>query len=102
MQRDCLSVLDKSCRKVYNRGQYYLGVCTVDITSPINLWKNYDVLALPLNKSALSQKTENGFTVKEYYFDGYTTVDGRTRTYIKIYERQDAKGVVLYLADKTA
>lgn len=74
----------------------------MDITSPINLWKNYDVLALPLNKSALSQKTENGFTVKEYYFDGYTTVDGRTRTYIKIYEREDAKGVVLYLADKTA
>ena len=46
----------------------------MDITSPINLWKNYDVLALPLNKSALSQKTENDYTVKEFYFDGYTTV----------------------------
>lgn len=72
----------------------------MDITSPINLWKNYDVLALPLNKSALSQKTENGYTVKEYYFDGYTTVDGRTRTYIKVYECAEVKGVVLYLADK--
>ncbi|MDE7107706.1 MAG: hypothetical protein K2O39_05225, partial [Clostridiales bacterium] len=74
----------------------------MDITSPINLWKNYDVLALPLNRSALSQKTENGYTVKAYYFDGYTTVDGRARAYIKIYEREDAKGVVLYLADNTA
>ncbi|MDE6200651.1 MAG: hypothetical protein K2M47_02055 [Clostridiales bacterium] len=73
----------------------------MDITSPINLWKNYDILALPLNKSALSQKTENGYTVKEYYFDGYTTVDGRARTYIKIYDCADAKGVVLYLADKS-
>ena len=73
----------------------------MDITSPINLWKNYDVLALPLNKSALSQKTENDYTVKEFYFDGYTTVDGRVRAYIKIYDCADAKGVVLLLADKS-
>lgn len=73
----------------------------MDINSPITLWKDYDVLALPLNKTALSAKAELGATVKEYYFDGYTTVDGRARTYIKIYEATDAKGVVLYLADKT-
>ena len=74
----------------------------MDITSPITLWKDYDVLALPLNMSALSQKIENGMTVKEYYFDGYTTVDGRTRTYIKIYENPAAQKVVLCLADKSA
>ncbi len=74
----------------------------MDITSPINLWKNYDVLALPLNKSALSQKNKNGFTVSEYYFDGFTTVDGRARAYIKIYECENAKGAVLYLADRSA
>lgn len=73
----------------------------MDINSPITLWKDYDVLALPLNGTALSQKVENGIAVKEYYFDGYTTVDGRTRTYIKIYENSNHKGVVLYLADKT-
>lgn len=73
----------------------------MDITSPITLWKDYDVLALPLNKSALSQKVENGTTVKEYYFDGYTTVDGRARAYIKIYENERTDGVVLYLADKS-
>ena len=52
--------------------------------------------------SALSQKVENGITVKEYYFDGYTTVDGRTRTYIKIYENPASDKVVLCLADKSA
>ena len=73
----------------------------MDITSPITLWKEYGALALPLNKSALSQKNENGVTVREFYFDGYTTVDGRTRAYIKIYESAQKKGSVLYLADKT-
>ena len=73
----------------------------MDITSPITLWKDYTALALPLNRSALSQKNENGTTVKEYYFDGYTTVDGRARAYIKIYECAEQKAVVLYLADKT-
>ena len=73
----------------------------MDITSPITLWKDYTALALPLNKSSLSEKTENGITVKQYYFDGYTTVDGRARAYIKIYECAEQKAVVLYLADKT-
>ena len=36
----------------------------MDITSPINLWKDYDVSALPLNVSELSPKTENDITVK--------------------------------------
>ncbi|MCH5155774.1 MAG: hypothetical protein J1F69_04130 [Clostridiales bacterium] len=73
----------------------------MDITSPNSLWKDYDALALPLNKSALSPKSENGVTVNEYYFDGFTTVDGRTRAYIKIYECPESKGTVLYLANKT-
>lgn len=73
----------------------------MDITSPITLWKDYTALALPLNRSALSEKKENGITVKEYYFDGYTTVDGRARAYIKIYECPEQKAVVLYLADNT-
>ena len=73
----------------------------MDINSPITLWKDYDVLALPLNKTALSAKSELGAAVKEYYFDGYTTVDGRARAYIKIYEAAEMKGAVLYLADKT-
>ncbi len=69
----------------------------MDITSPITLWKDYDVTALPFNASALSQKSENEITVKEYYFDGYTTVDGRVRAYIKISENPDHRGTVLYL-----
>lgn len=71
----------------------------MDITSPITLWKDYDVSALPLNESSLSPKTENGATVKEYYFDGYTTVDGRVRTFVKITEAPSCKGVILYLSD---
>ena len=71
----------------------------MDITSPITLWKEYDVTTLPLNTSALSQKTENGITVKEYYFDGYTTVDGRVRAFARIAENPQAKGIVLYLKD---
>ncbi len=69
----------------------------LDITSPVNLWKDYDVATLPLNSYPLSQKAEAGKTVKEYYFDGYTTVDGRVRAYIKIYENPAPKGVILYL-----
>lgn len=69
----------------------------MDITSPINLWKDYEVATLPLNSYPLSRKTENGTAVKEYYFDGYTTVDGRVRAYIKIYENAAPKGVILYM-----
>lgn len=71
----------------------------MDITSPITLWKDYDVATLPLNTSELSQKTENGICVKEFYFDGYTTVDGRVRAFVKIAEHPQAKGVILYLKD---
>lgn len=70
----------------------------MDITSPVSLWKDYDVKALPFNTTKLSPKTENDKTVNEYFFDGYTTVDGRVRTYIKIYDNPDAIGVVLYLS----
>lgn len=71
----------------------------MEINSPTNLWKDYDATALPLNTTALSPKSDNGITVKEYYFDGYTTIDGRVRVYIKILEIQDSKGVVLYMPD---
>lgn len=71
----------------------------MDITSPIYLWKDYDVSALPFNASELSPKTENDVTVKEYYFDGYTTVDGRARAFVRIYEVPDTRSVVLYLGD---
>lgn len=74
----------------------------MDITSPGNLWKDYDALALPLNETALSEKTENGITVKEFYFDGYTTVDGRVRAFLRIFEHPEPKGVLLYLGDDNA
>lgn len=72
----------------------------MEIASPNSLWKDYDVAALPLNESALSDKIENGIRVREFYFDGFTTVDGRVRAYLKIAENCDAKGAVLYLSDK--
>lgn len=71
------------------------------ITSPINLWRDYDVTALPLNETALSEKTENGGLVREFYFDGFATIDGRVRAFIRIYENSAAKGIVLYLGDST-
>lgn len=73
----------------------------MEITNPNNLWKDYDVAALPLNESPLSDRTENGIRMREYYFDGYTTVDGRVRTYIKIAENPTAKGIVLYMPSTT-
>lgn len=72
----------------------------MDITGTLNLWKDYDLSALPLNVSALSEKTENGRRVKEYYFDGYTTVDGKARAFIRIVENTDPIGVILYLPDR--
>lgn len=71
----------------------------MDITGTNSLWKDYDVSALPLNPSALSVKTENGITLREFYYDGFTTVDGRVRAYIRILENPIASGVVLYLPD---
>lgn len=71
----------------------------MDITSPGSLWKDYDASTLPLNAYALSQKIIDGMTVKEYYFDGYITVDGRVRAFIRVHEKADAKGVVLFMGD---
>lgn len=71
----------------------------MEIKSPVILWKDYDVDTLPLNESELSVKNENNMTVKEYYFDGYTTIDGRVRTFIKIYEHTEPRGAVLFLAN---
>lgn len=71
----------------------------MEITGTSSLWKDYDITTLPFNTSALSDKTVDGVRVKELYFDGFTTVDGRVRTYIKILEQAEAKGVILYMAD---
>lgn len=71
----------------------------MEITSPGSLWKDYDVSALPLNERELSEKTENSTVVREFYFDGHTTVDGRVRAFLRIYQHKSAKGVVLYLPD---
>lgn len=73
----------------------------MEITSPGSLWKNYDVSALPLNESALSEKTENGASVREFYFDGHATADGCVRAYVRITQNEAAKGVVLYLPSTT-
>ena len=74
---------------------------SVEITSPGSLWKGYDVSALPFNESTLSEKTEGGAAIREFYFDGHTTADGRVRAYIRIAQNEAAKGVVLYLPDTT-
>lgn len=79
--------------------KFLVGDIRLDITSPHSLWKDYDVSALPLNVSALSNKTENGKYVKEYYFDGFATVDGKVRAYMDIAENPSAKGIVLFLGD---
>ena len=70
----------------------------MDINSPINLWKDYDIAALPFNTTQLSPKTYNEKTVREYYFDGFTTVDGRVRAFLKIVENPDAIGTILYMS----
>lgn len=71
----------------------------MEITGTSSLWKDYDITTLPFNTSALSDKTVDGIRVKELYFDGFTTVDGRVRTYMKILENSQAKGVILYMSD---
>ncbi len=71
----------------------------MEITGINSLWKDYEVTALPLNPYALSEKRIDGKTVKEYYFDGYTTLDGKVRTYLKIYENPKADGIILFLPD---
>lgn len=70
----------------------------MEITSPGSLWKDYDVSALPLNERELSEKAENGAVVREFYFDGHATVDGRVRAFLRIFQHDAAKGVILYLA----
>ncbi|MCH5161907.1 MAG: hypothetical protein J1G38_00260 [Clostridiales bacterium] len=71
----------------------------MEITSPNSLWKDYDVTALPLNPSELSEKTEDGIKVRELYFDGFINVDGRARAFVRIHENPNAKGVILYIPD---
>lgn len=73
----------------------------MEIISPNSLWKDYDVSALPLNPSELSGKTENGVRVREFYFDGFTNVDGRARAFIRIRENPNAKGVILYIPNSS-
>jgi len=69
----------------------------LDITSPSSLWKDYDVTALPFNEYALSEKTDNGICIREFYFDGHVTVDGRVRAFMRISENPSAKGVILFV-----
>ena len=71
----------------------------MEITGTSSLWKDYDVTALPLNPYALSEKQADGKTLREYYFDGYVTLDGKVRAYLKIYERPDSDGIVLFMPD---
>lgn len=70
----------------------------MEITGISSLWKDYEVAALPLNPSALSEKQIEGKKVREYYFDGYATLDGKVRAYLKIYEN-DSDNIVLFLPD---
>lgn len=71
----------------------------MEITGISSLWKDYEVTALPLNPYALSEKQIDGKKVREYYFDGYTTLDGKVRTYLKIYENEKSDALVLFLPD---
>ncbi len=73
------------------------GRTAVDIAGTTFLWKNYDVAALPLNVSLLSEKNADGKNIKELYFDGMTTLDGRVRAFMRIAEVEQSKGVVLYM-----
>lgn len=79
---------------------YFRSVAFLEITGTNSLWKDYDVDALPFNATTLSGKTdENGAVIRELYFNGFATVDGMVRAFLRIYEAQDAKGIILYLPD---
>ncbi len=73
----------------------------LQIAGANSLWKDYDVDALPLNVTDLSDKTINGMLTHELYFDGHTTTDGRVRAFMRIFENPDAKGVVLFMQNRT-
>ncbi|MCX4314166.1 MAG: hypothetical protein OSJ83_09995, partial [Clostridia bacterium] len=72
----------------------------MEITGTNSLWKDYDVDALPFNATMLSGRTENGVVIRELYFNGFATVDGMVRAFLRIYEAPDAKGIILYLPDE--
>ena len=72
----------------------------MELTSPSSLWKDFDVSALPLNITELSNKTIDGVRLREMYFDGLSTTDGRVRAFIRILEHPESKGVILYLSDR--
>lgn len=50
------------------------------ILTPVTLWKDFNE-SLPLNDEVLSERTENGMTVREVRFDGRDTGAGRVRVY---------------------
>ncbi|MCH5350695.1 MAG: hypothetical protein J1F39_01825 [Clostridiales bacterium] len=93
------AMLDKYKNKVYNWENSVNRGVSLEITGINSLWKDYEVTALPLNPYALSEKQIDGKKVREYYFDGYTTLDGKVRTYLKIYENEKSDGIVLFLPD---
>ena len=72
----------------------------LEVTSPSSLWKDFDVTALPLNVSELSSKEKDGVRLREMYFDGLSTTDGRVRAFIRILDNPEPKGVILYLSDR--
>ncbi len=91
-------ILDKERARVYNTHNFDSEI-TLDITSPNSLWKDYDVSALPLNVTELSTKNVDGLCVREFYFDGFTAVDGKVRAFMRVYEKPSCKGVVLLMSD---
>lgn len=72
----------------------------MEITNPSSLWKDYDAAALPICEYALSEKSVNGFSVKEYYFDGLYAADGKVRAFISITEHPESKGVIIYMPNR--
>ncbi len=73
----------------------------MQIAGANSLWKDYDINALPLNITDLSDKTINGMLAHEMYFDGHITTDGRVRTFMRIFENPDAKGIILFMSNRT-
>jgi len=93
-------MLDKGREWAYNTANVFRSVSFLEITGTNSLWKDYDVDALPFNATMLSGRTENGVVIRELYFNGFATVDGMVRAFLRIYEAPDAKGIILYLPDE--
>lgn len=80
-------MLDKGREWAYNTANVFRSVSFLEITGTNSLWKDYDVDALPFNATMLSGRTENGVVIRELYFNGFATVDGMVRAFLRIYAR---------------